>query len=90
MEYKDVLNRLKSLSNPEAVEGMARFGINPKDAYGVSIPDLRKIAGEIRRNHSLSLQLWNSGIHEVRILASMIDAPRECYGKADGKLGERL
>lgn len=71
----DVLQRLRSLSSPKAVEGMARFGINPTNTYGVSIPTLRKIAREIGRNHGLAADLWKSGIHEGRILASMIDEP---------------
>lgn len=77
MQPKQVINRLKSLSDPEAVKGMARFGINPKNTYGVSIPNLRKLAKEIGRNHELAQQLWESGIHEARILASMIDNPEE-------------
>ena len=72
-QYNEILKKLKSLSNPEAVEGMARFGINPENTYGVSIPNLRKIARETGRNHLLAQQLRSSGIHEARILASMID-----------------
>lgn len=75
MNYDDIVARLKALSNPEAVKGMARYGINPDNAYGVSIPNLRTMAKEIGRNHSLSETLWSSGIHEARILASMIDDP---------------
>ncbi|MBA7514407.1 hypothetical protein ES705_06435 [subsurface metagenome] len=73
MKYENILKKLKVLSNPRAVEGMARFGISPENTYGVSIPNLRKIAKEIGRDHSLAQQLWDSGIHEARILASMID-----------------
>lgn len=76
MQYKEVLERLKSLSNPKNVEGMARFGINPKDNYGISIPELRKIAKEIGKNHGIAQQLWETGIHEAKILASMIDDPK--------------
>ncbi len=36
---------------------------------------LRKLAKSIGRNHSLSLELWDSGIHEARILATIIDDP---------------
>ena len=72
----DILNKLKALSNPKAVEGMARYGINPENTYGVSIPNLRKIAGETGKNHALAQELWASGIHEARILASMIDDPK--------------
>ena len=73
MKYENILKKLKALSNPKAVEGMARFGISPENTYGVSIPNLRKMAKEIGRDHSLAQQLWDSGIHEARILASMID-----------------
>ncbi len=76
MQCNDVLEKLKTLSNPKAVEGMARYGINPENTYGVSIPNLRKIAREIGVGHTLAQQLWVSGIHEARILASMIDAPK--------------
>ncbi|HEY9205505.1 MAG TPA: DNA alkylation repair protein [Candidatus Methanoperedens sp.] len=75
MQYEEIINKLKSLSNPEAVEGMARFGINPDNTYGVSIPNLRKIAKETGKNHDLALELWSSGIHEARILACFIDIP---------------
>ena len=76
MQYEDILKRLKSLSNPKAIEGMARFGITPEKVYGVSIPILRKMAREIGKNHGLAQQLWASGIRETRILASMIDDPK--------------
>ena len=75
MRYDDILEKLKALSNPKAVEGMARFGINPENTLGVSVPNLRKIAKKIGGGHALAQQLWASGIHEVRILASMIDNP---------------
>ncbi len=79
MQYNDILKKLKALSNPEAVEGMARFGINPENTYGVSIPNLRKIANETGKTHTLAQKLWASGIHEARILASMIDEPTAVF-----------
>ncbi len=75
MDYDEILQRLKSLSDPRAVEGMARFGINQKNTLGVSIPNLRKIAKEAGTDHLLAQRLWGSGLHEVRILASMVDDP---------------
>jgi 3-methyladenine DNA glycosylase AlkD len=76
MQYDDILKKLKSLSDPKAVEGMARFGINPENTFGVSIPNLRQIAKETGKDHALAQQLWASGIHEARILASMVDDPK--------------
>jgi len=76
MKCENVLRRLKSLANPEAVAGMARYGISPQNTLGVSVPALRKMAREIGRSHGLAQELWSSGVHEARILASMIDDPR--------------
>jgi 3-methyladenine DNA glycosylase AlkD len=75
--YEEILKQLKSLSNPKAIAGMAQFGINPRNTYGVSIPDLRKMAKQIGRDHLLAQKLWNSGIHEARILAAMVDLPEK-------------
>ncbi len=75
-----ILKRLKVMSDPKAVAGMARFGINPKNAYGVPIPVLRQIAKETGKNRLLAQRLWSSGVHEARILASMIDSPEDVTG----------
>lgn len=77
MQLEQVLDQLKALSDPKAVEGMARFGINPENTFGVSIPDLRNMAKQIGRNRQLAQQLWDSKIHEARILASMVDDPKQ-------------
>jgi 3-methyladenine DNA glycosylase AlkD len=76
LQYNEVIQRLKSHSHPEAVKGMARFGINPENTYGVSIPNLRRIAKEAGKDHALAQELWASGIHEAKILASMVDEPK--------------
>ncbi|PLX84844.1 MAG: DNA alkylation repair protein [Desulfuromonas sp.] len=75
MRCSEIIDRLKVLSDPEAAAGMARFGINPERTFGVSIPKLRALARQAGRDHVLAGQLWASGIHEARILASMIDDP---------------
>ncbi len=65
------------MSNPINVEGMARFGINPRNTLGVSIPQLRQIARHAGKDHRLARELWASGIHEARILAAMVDVPEQ-------------
>ena len=76
MQYNEILEKLKPLSNPEAIEFMAKYGITPEKTYGVSIPNLRILARETGTDHDLAQQLWVSDIRETRILASMIDDPR--------------
>jgi len=75
MRCEEILTRLESLSNPDAVAGMARYGINPKGTLGVSIPVLRKVAKKVGKDHGLAGELWASGVHEARIPAGFIDRP---------------
>ncbi len=77
MRLEDVLQKLEKMSNPKAVESMARYGITPKRAYGISIPDLRKLAREIGKNHLLAQELWDIDTRETRILATMISEPEK-------------
>lgn len=75
MQTREVIKRLKTWANSENVAGMVRFGINPQNTLGISLPRLRALAKEIGADHTLALDLWASGIHEARVLASMIDDP---------------
>jgi 3-methyladenine DNA glycosylase AlkD len=75
LKIQYVLDKLKRHANPHNVAGMARFGINPKNTYGIGIPVLRAMAKEIGVDHTIAIALWQSGIHEARILAGMVDDP---------------
>lgn len=81
MVYNEVIKKLKAMSNLKAVAGMARFGVNPGNALGISIPDLRRMAKETGKDHLLARKLWDSEIHEARILAGMIDDPEKVSGE---------
>ena len=75
MKKPKVIAKLQSLANPVNVAGMARYGINPTNTLGISIYVLRDIAKEIGKDDALADELWASGIHEARILASYIADP---------------
>lgn len=75
MRYDGIIRRLEALSDPESLAGMARFGIVCGRAYGVRIPELRRIAKEAGRDHPLALRLWEDECRETRILAGMIAEP---------------
>jgi 3-methyladenine DNA glycosylase AlkD len=66
---------LKRYGERRNVEGMARFGIRAKKVCGVSKPKLDAIAKRIGKNHDLGLKLWETGIHDARILAVLISEP---------------
>lgn len=75
-DYGEIMKKLKFLSRPENVEGMAKFGINPKNNYGISVPELRAMGKRIGKNHGLALRLWDSGIRDARLLACFIAEPK--------------
>lgn len=75
MTCNEIIRHLQSLANPKNVAGMARYGINPKGTLGISIPTLRALAKGLGKNHALAQELWDSGIHEARLLAGFVDDP---------------
>jgi 3-methyladenine DNA glycosylase AlkD len=75
MDCGEIVGYLRSKANPDNVAGMARFGISTERTLGVNIPLLRELAKTHRRDHGLALELWRTGIHEARILASLVDDP---------------
>lgn len=75
MTLSQIIKTLKSHANPKNVAGMARFGINPKNTLGISIPFLRQLGKKIGKNHKLAGQLWKTKIHEARLLAAFIEEP---------------
>lgn len=82
MNYEEAIKTIESLHNPANIEGMARFGIRPTSRiFGVPVPELRKLAKQINKEnsdrHELALKLWDSKIHEAKILAGFIDNPSE-------------
>ncbi len=77
MDYDTIIQKLDALANPENAKGMARYGINTAHNLGISIYHLRPLAKEIGINHPLALRLWNTGIHDARLLACFIDDPQQ-------------
>lgn len=75
MTAAELIAELKALANPVNVAGMARFGISSQGTLGVSVVEIRKLARRAGRDHAVALELWDSGIHEARILATIVDQP---------------
>jgi 3-methyladenine DNA glycosylase AlkD len=77
MPVQEIIELLKDKANPAYLAGMQRFGIDATYAIGVKLPELRKLARIIKKDHKLALELWDTRLHEARILASMIDDPAQ-------------
>lgn len=66
---------MRATADRTRLEGMSRFGIDTRNALGVTVTELRGLARRLGRNHDLAAALWESEIHEARILATMVDDP---------------
>jgi 3-methyladenine DNA glycosylase AlkD len=67
-----IISELKSISEPDYLKKMAHFGIDISKAFGIRVPNIRKMGKQIGKNQELSLLLWETGFHEARLLATFI------------------
>ena len=75
----EMVRQIKALSSPAFKTQMQkRFGINTQFAVGTSVTALRQLAKTLAKpDPALADELWASGIHEARILASMLADPNK-------------
>lgn len=73
----EILKQLLSLSDKEKAKQAEYFGVRGTKLIGISAPDLRQIAKQLKTNHPLALQLWEKNYHEARMLATIIADPKQ-------------
>ena len=76
MSVETILAEMRSRANPRAVDGMMKFGISPEGTLGLPMPWLREMSKRLGKDHRLARGLWETGVHEARILACLVDDPR--------------
>jgi 3-methyladenine DNA glycosylase AlkD len=72
---EQILAELSAMGSAKDRAGMARYGINVENAFGVSVYELRRVAKRLGTDHDLALALWETGNHEARLLACFVDDP---------------
>jgi hypothetical protein len=76
MNAQAVLKELERLGKPNTVKIYVRHGITGP-CYGVNYGDLRPLVKRIGRNHDVALGLWDSGVHDARVVATMVAEPEK-------------
>lgn len=74
MTKSEVLNQLKALGTEQNRKVYARHGVKG-ETFGVSCANLGKLKKRIKVDHGLALELWATGNHDARVLATMIADP---------------
>jgi 3-methyladenine DNA glycosylase AlkD len=77
MKAREVLAWLERRGTRRSVEGLARYGIVAPRAFGVPVGTLLGLAKRLGKDHALAAELWESGWYEARLLAAMVDDPRQ-------------
>jgi 3-methyladenine DNA glycosylase AlkD len=80
MNLQQTLDTLKSLGKEQTRKIYRRHGAG-EDVYGVNTPDLKSLQKKIKVDQALAGELWQSGNHEARILATMIADAKKLDGK---------
>lgn len=71
-----VLSELRTSGSEENRAGLARFGIDASNAFGVPMSVLRPLARQIGKSPDLALELWATSYHEARLLAILLTPPK--------------
>ena len=75
MEFKTVIQELEDLGTEQNRKIYRRHGVG-EDLFGVSFGNIRNLQKRIKNDHALALELWSTGNHDARILATMIADPK--------------
>ena len=75
LEFKTVIQELEDLGTEQNRKIYRRHGVG-EDLFGVSFGNIRKLQKRIKKDHALAQELWATGNHDARILATMIADPK--------------
>lgn len=80
MTADEIIAELRELADPSRVAVYDRFAIKTKQILGISTPEVKAFAKEVKKlvsdRHSIAAELWRSGIYEARAVAFLIDDPK--------------
>jgi 3-methyladenine DNA glycosylase AlkD len=71
MTLKQAMAKLESMGTAQTRKTYGRHGVSG-EMFGVKYGDLEKLVREIKTDHDLALELWETGNHDARILAGKI------------------
>jgi 3-methyladenine DNA glycosylase AlkD len=76
MTLSDVMAELRAVGKEQTLRTYRRHGIRG-DCFGVSYADLGKLKKRLKSDQALARELWCTGNHDARVLATMIANPAQ-------------
>ncbi|MEE8134684.1 MAG: DNA alkylation repair protein, partial [Gemmatimonadales bacterium] len=80
MKKTEAIRELKAMGTAQTRKVYAQHGVSG-DVYGVSYANLGNLKKKIKQDHQLAEQLWATGNHDARVLATMIADPQQMNAK---------
>lgn len=77
MSINEVLSLLESQKNARGVAYWEKSAPAALKTFGLGVTQLKAIGKKIGKNHHLALELWKSPYYDARILATIIDDPKQ-------------
>ncbi len=78
MTKTEVMDLLKTNQNER---GIANWKEMAKDSglksFGIGLTVLRKLAKQVGKDHKLAKQLWNTKVYDAKVIALLIDDPKQ-------------
>lgn len=79
MTTTDVMALLRANRDERGVKHWEKLGAGTGGlkSFGIGLTRLRELAGEVGRDHTLAQELWQTENHDARIIALLIDYPKQ-------------
>lgn len=74
-QLKAIKQSFRLMMNGVASQSMREKGVEYKLNWGISLPELIRMAGEYEKNYDLAIALWKEDIRECKILATLLMPP---------------
>jgi 3-methyladenine DNA glycosylase AlkD len=76
MTLQETLTTLESLGTEKMRDFNTKRGVGPNQ-FGLKMGDIRGVANKIKSDHTLALELWDTGNIDARFLATLIIDPKK-------------
>ena len=90
MKESEVLALLADNQNDRGVANWKKLDDTGLESFGIGLTKLRKLAKSIGRDHALAADLWKKKVYDAKVLALLIDDPKQVTRKQAEQQVEQL
>ena len=92
MNHSQVITLLEENQNDKGIQKWLQNNSQDRalKSFGIGLTVLRKLAKQIGKDHELALKLWESDIYDAKIIALLIDDPKQITKKQAERQVEHL